>query len=129
MVAPRALWPTVLWALVILFLCLLPGSSLPAWDWFALLDLDKLVHAGMFFVLALLLSRALLARGASRWLLWAVLISALYGVATECMQGLEAMGRRMEINDMIANTVGAIGAGWFAHFRARKGRAVVPFLP
>lgn len=127
MPAPRALWPAGLWALVILVLCLMPGSRLPEWDWFALLDLDKLVHAALFFVQALLLARAFIARGTPvRWALWAVAIAALYGLATELMQGLEALGRRTDINDLIANTVGALAAGWFARWRIRKGLPVLP---
>jgi hypothetical protein len=126
MPAPRALWPALLWAAFILFLCLLPGSSLPEWDWFALLDLDKAVHAGMFLVQALLLARAFRARGMARWALAAVAIAVAHGVATEFMQGLEALGRRTDPNDMIANTVGAVFGGWWAVWRTRKGRSVVP---
>lgn len=128
MFAPRALWPAFVWAAVILFLCLLPGSKLPEWDWFALLDLDKLVHAGLFFIQALLLARAFHARGTPvRWLLWSLVITVLYGLATEFMQGLEAMGRRTDINDMIANSVGALAAGVYTFRRTRKGKPVLPF--
>jgi VanZ family protein len=127
MPAPRALWPAWLWALVILVLCLMPGSRLPEWDWFALLDLDKLVHAALFFVQALLLARAFIARGTPvHWATWAVATAVLYGLATEVMQGLEALGRRTDLNDMIANTVGALSAGWFARWRMRKGLPVLP---
>ena len=116
--------------MVILFLCLLPGSKLPEWDWFAVFDLDKLVHAGMFFVQALLLARMFVARKAlERWVIWSVLLSVAFGVATEFMQGLEALGRRTDINDMIANSVGALVAGWYATRRMNKGKSVVPFLP
>ena len=129
MLAPRALWPAFAWAATILFLCLLPGSKLPEWDWFALLDLDKLVHAGLFFIQTLLLARAFHARGTPvRWLLWSVTISVLYGLATEFMQGLEALGRRTDINDMIANSVGALAAGLYTHRLMRKGKPLLPFV-
>lgn len=114
MPAPRALWPTLSWAAIILFLCLLPGSELPEWDRFALLHLDKAVHAGMFLVLTVLLARVFHARGMRHWLLAAIPIATAYGAATECMQGLEALGRRTDLNDMIANTVGALLGGWLA---------------
>lgn len=128
MPAPRALWPALLWAAIILFLCLLPGSELPEWDWFALLDLDKAVHAGIFFVLALLLARAFHARGMVHWVFAAVSVAVAYGVATEFMQGLETLGRRTDLNDMIANTVGAVLGGWLAKRRVRRGRGVVPWV-
>lgn len=118
----------LLWAGVILWLCLIPGKSLPEWHWFALLDLDKLVHAGMFFVLAALLAQAFRNGGApARYVLWAILFSVAYGIGTEFMQGLEAMGRRTDINDMIANSLGALAAGVFANWRERNGREIVPF--
>jgi hypothetical protein len=117
----------LLWALCILVLCLMPGAALPAWDWFDLLSLDKLVHAGMFGVLTLLLSGAFLKRGAPfHFLPWAIAFSVAYGWGTEVLQGLEALGRRTDINDMIANTVGAMGGAWFVAYRRRKGRHFLP---
>ena len=121
------LW-ALLWALVILVLCLIPGATLPQWHWFDLLDLDKLVHASMFFVLALLLTQAFVNSGSpGRYLLWAVVISAAYGVSTEFMQGLEALGRRTDVNDMIANTIGSIAAAGFAAWREKNNKPIMPF--
>lgn len=117
----------LLWALLILVLCLIPGKDLPEWGWFDLLDLDKLVHAGMFFVLALLLALAFRNAGRpKRWLLAAALIAIAYGIGTEIMQGLEAMGRRTDPMDMLANSVGAVAATWYAARRTRKGRPILP---
>jgi glycopeptide antibiotics resistance protein len=117
----------LLWALCILVLCLIPGRSLPDWSWFDLLSLDKLVHAGMFGTLTVLIAGAFVQRQATgRFLLMAVGISAAYGVGTEFMQGLEALGRRTDLNDMIANSVGAIAGAWFCGVRIRKGKAFLP---
>jgi len=117
----------LLWALCILVLCLIPGRSLPDWNWFDLLSLDKLVHAGMFGTLTVLLAGAFVQRGATGLFLWlAVGLSAAYGLATEFLQGMEALGRRTDLNDMIANTVGAIAGAWFVAARMRKGRAFLP---
>jgi hypothetical protein len=118
----------LLWAAVILWLCLIPGKSLPQWDWVNIFDLDKLVHGGMFFVLSVLLAQAFKGGGSiARYILWAVIVSAAYGLGTEFLQGLEALGRRRDINDMIANTIGAISAGGFANWREKKGWQIVPF--
>jgi hypothetical protein len=117
-----------LWALVILWLCLIPGTSLPEWNWFAIFDLDKLVHAGMFGVLALLLAQGFRSQGSpARYLLWAGVIAIAYGIGTEYMQDLEALGRRKDPNDMIANSVGALSAVGFANWRVGKGKQIVPF--
>ncbi len=124
----RSLRWSIAWALVILVLCLIPGKALPEWNWFALLDLDKLVHAGMFFVLAVLLAQAFRGQGTpARYILWSVAISIAYGLSTEIMQGLEAMGRRTDINDMIANSVGALLAAAYATWSVKKERPIVPF--
>ncbi len=117
-----------LWARVILGLCLIPGQRLPEWDWFALFDLDKLVHGIMFFVLAVLLAQALRTQGkVARYIVWACVLSVGYGLATEVLQGLEALGRRTDLNDMIANAIGAISAGGFANWREQTRRPIVPF--
>ncbi len=118
----------IAWALIILVLCLIPGKALPVWNWFAILDLDKLVHTGMFFVLAVLLAGAFVKQGRPQgYLLWSVLIAVLYGLSTEWMQGLEALGRRTDINDMIANSVGALIAASYVRWMVKMGRAIVPF--
>ncbi len=118
----------LMWAGVILWLCLIPGKSLPSWNWLALFNPDKVVHAGMFFILSLLLAQAFRTHGApARYLMWGIIISAVYGVGMEFMQELEALGRRLDINDMIANTVGALASAGFAHWRERQGRPIIPF--
>ena len=117
----------LLWALCILVLCLIPGRSLPQWSWFDLLSLDKLVHAGLFGTLTLLLCGAFVKRGApANFLAPAVVLSMGYGWGTEVLQGLEALGRRTDLNDMIANTVGAIAGAWFVARRRRNGKAFLP---
>lgn len=124
----RALRWALVWAFIILVLCLMPGRALPEWNWFALLDLDKLVHASMFFVLAVLLAQAFVDIGApARPLFWAFAISIGYGLATELLQGLPALGRRTDLNDMIANTVGCIVALGYVHWRGRRGAPPAPF--
>jgi VanZ family protein len=124
----RSLRWSIAWALVILVLCLMPGKALPEWNWFALLDLDKLVHAGMFFVLAVLLAQAFFINGSpARYILWACVASMAYGLATELLQGLEVLGRRTDLNDMIANSVGALLAAGYVNWKEKKGRAIVPF--
>lgn len=118
----------LLWAGVILWLCLIPSRALPEWNWFSVFELDKFVHAGMFFVLSMLLAQAFRShRSPARYILWACIISVAYGLGTEFLQGLEAMGRRTDPLDMIANTVGAVSAGGFANWRRRKGWHMLPF--
>jgi len=119
--ALRAWGPALLWALLILVLCLLPGRTLPQWEWADLFSLDKPVHAVLFGVLTVLVGRAfkLMAR-TGPVLLWSVLLSVGYGLATEAMQQLQALGRHGDVNDAIANTLGAVGGA--LHLRRQWNR-------
>ena len=102
----------LLWALLILVLCLMPGAALPAWHWADLFSVDKLVHAGLFAVQARLVLRAAGRQGRADALPWLLAVVA-YGGALELLQMLPALGRRGDWNDLAANTLGALlGWGW-----------------
>lgn len=109
----------LLWALLILVLCLMPGAALPAWHWADLLSVDKLVHAGLFAVLGVLLFVGISRHYGARVLrsstvLAIVLVGIGYGGALEIMQMLSALGRRGDWNDFIANSAGlGIAWGWY----------------
>jgi VanZ family protein len=108
---PKRRWP-VLWALLILLLCLMPGAALPTWHWADLFSVDKLVHAGLFGVLAVLALRALPHRSTVSIAVTA-LACAAYGGALELMQQLPALGRRGDWNDFLANGIGVcLGLAW-----------------
>jgi len=90
--------------------------------------LDKLVHVGMFLVLAVLLAAAFKEQGRpSTFLSTAVGVAILYGVGTEILQGMEALGRRTDAGDMIANAVGAMLGAVYVRARTRYGKPVLPF--
>ncbi len=122
----RHAWVHVLlWALLILVLCLMPGRALPRWDWADLLSLDKSVHAVLFGVLTVLLGRAFRSSGRTGPLLaWSVLLSVGYGLATEAMQQLQALGRHGDVNDAIANTLGAVAGAVHLGRRWNRERSV-----
>lgn len=109
----RHLRLALLWALLILVLCLLPGRDLPQWRWADLLSLDKWVHAGLFAVLVVLLVVGLKRQYGTAWArsrgLWTSAIACiLYGVALELMQGLLMQGRTADPLDAAANTAGTL---------------------
>jgi VanZ family protein len=109
----------ILWAIVILILCGIPGRDIPHISFLELLSFDKFVHAGIFFVLAVLCIRGftlqttfpLLQRNA-RWL--ALLICITYGGSLEIMQGTLFAERSADIFDFIANSFGA-SLGWMSY--------------
>lgn len=119
MVIRPYIW-TVLWALFVLVLCLLPPKELdgltPVFE-----GADKLVHTGFFFVFSVLLFHAMTRRRLGKFgMLWrVVLISLLFALFTEFLQWQFFTYRSAEIWDLIANFVG-IGMGSFAFVLLHK---------
>lgn len=101
-----------LWALIILALCAMPGKDIPHVSWLEVLAFDKWVHAGIFFVLAVLIIRAM----KFTWIrvahftavLTALSFCVPYGGILEIMQGTMFADRSADVYDFIANSAGAI---------------------
>lgn len=120
----------LLWALLILVLCLMPGQALPAWQWADLVSLDKWVHATLFCVLMVLTVRAFIAQYASSALRSHPIAAALalvvaYGALLELMQELPALGRRGDLPDLVANTLGALVGLIYLRGRMVRERSAV----
>ena len=103
----------MLWALIILILCGIPGRDIPHISFLELLSFDKWVHAGIFFVLILLTIQGFLLQKnivfVSQYAkALALLICVLYGGALELMQEAIFEQRSADIYDFIANSVGCL---------------------
>jgi hypothetical protein len=118
----RGLLPAMLWALVILILCGIPGKDIPHISLLELLSFDKFVHASIFFVLILLTVRGFSIQTDFSFLatsprLIAFILCVTYGGLLEIMQGTIIEGRTASIFDFIANTfgctMGLIFYNWF----------------
>lgn len=108
----RKLWPAISWAVIIFILISLPGNFIPkvSSPW-SLLAVDKLVHAGIFFVLTFLLIRGFFLQYSSSWLrskhiLAGLMFGIIFGGLTEAWQAIINIGRFAHVYDFIANTVG-----------------------
>jgi VanZ family protein len=117
------------WAVLILILCAIPGRDLPHISFLELLEFDKFVHAGLFFVLMLLAVRGgVSAPGSSgssvKWV--SLVVCVLYGGALELMQGAFFEGRSADIYDFIANSAGAVAGLLFYDSFERKIRNRIP---
>jgi VanZ family protein len=111
----RSLRWAMLWALVILILCGMPGRDIPHISFLELLSFDKFVHAGIFFVLTFLTIRGFVVQTSVQFLhdqpkTMAVLICVLYGGFLEIMQGTIFEERSADVFDFIANSFGCIVA-------------------
>lgn len=101
-------WILVCWTLLIFILCATPGQYIPQISWLELLSFDKLIHAGMFFVLCLLLILFSFNHQPSfgiRIIYFFLCLS--YGLSLELMQAYFFTNRTGDYMDMIANSFGA----------------------
>lgn len=112
--------PALLWSALIFILCFIPGSTLPKEDWLDKIYFDKIVHAGLYFVLFLLIA---FARGGYRGnpAVFAAVLCLLQGLLVEFLQGaIPALERSFDGWDILANAVGvllAIGtARWYTRW-------------
>lgn len=106
------------WALLIAILCGIPGRDIPHISFLEMLSFDKWVHAGIFFVLQLLLARGFLLQSRFDFLrrqgrLVALVICMAYGGLLEIFQGALFVERSADIYDFLANSFGAVMAFLF----------------
>lgn len=107
-------WKPILWLVVITTLCLMPPQDLPVQEFYTIPHFDKVVHFGMYFVLAILLvfpfQSVRLPVG------WSLLLATLLiGGAIEILQFLVTSERSASWGDLAADMAGAM-AGWPAFF-------------
>lgn len=103
----------MLWALFILVLCGIPGRDIPHISFLELLSFDKFVHAGVFFVLILLLIRGSVLQTRFNFLSqYSFSISGslciLYGGILELMQEAVFEERSADLYDFVANSFGVL---------------------
>lgn len=118
----KYLAPALLWALVILWLCAIPGQDIPNWK---LLSFDKAGHAFIFFTLTLLLFWGFFKQKPSSciqkyFLLASILIAVTYGGTTELMQQYWFENRKADFLDFIANSIGTFAALGVYFFLLKK---------
>jgi VanZ family protein len=110
----------ILWSLVILLLCGLPGSGFPDLSLWDLLTFDKFAHAFVYAVFSFLWAISFAKQNAFYTLatyprVFALIAGVLYGIFIEVLQQFVFTERSAELNDVIANSTGAvIGIGLFS---------------
>ena len=95
----------IIWGGLILLLSLLPGSDLPDIEFD---HIDKLGHAVVYGIFSFLIYKAAVAKKAFTPILLSLIISIVYGVFMEFLQGALSQDRHPEFSDMVANAFGAI---------------------
>ena len=100
----------ILWTLAIAILCLIQINDLPNFPSVPIPGKDKYVHFTFHFVFTLLWSSYLLKVQKSiiiKTLFKILLVSVVYGVLIELLQGEFTATRKADILDVLANTTGA----------------------
>ncbi len=111
----------IIWFVVILGLCSMPGQYIPSTDFFELLKFDKWVHAGIFYVLMLLcLNTIYTNRLNSVYVLIFMALCISYGGLLEIMQAKLFSNRSADVLDFIANSFGCLAGFAFHYFYLRK---------
>lgn len=115
MKALRYFAPAILWIIMILILCTLPGKDIPSNSFFDEIHFDKFVHFGLFGGIVLFLSLGIYWQKkyiSPLTLLLLVIVAASYGLAIEFIQKYWCIGRSFDIYDVVADTLGAIAGVW-----------------
>jgi hypothetical protein len=118
--------PLLAYAGLIFYLSSRTGGGLPRW-WF--MRYDKVLHAGEYFWLAVLLYRALRSVGmrVRSAVIGAIAASILFGASDEFHQSFVAGRQGNDLGDLTADTVGAtlgsLTAAWAGRVITRKRRA------
>lgn len=103
---------SLIWALLILVLCAIPGGSLPKSPWFNFPNFDKVVHAALYFPLAFFLgaefdlSKNNVLRLAGPLL--TMLLVAIYGGLIEFLQVTIFINRSADLLDFLSDIVGGL---------------------
>lgn len=114
--------PSILWAVFILVLCLMPGRELPS---LTIWEFDKIGHFGVYLILAVLMVYGWRKQMSfsflhTKVLLKILLITSIYGFAVEVMQELFTTDRHFDILDALSNSTGAVVGSFFSAVFIKK---------
>ena len=108
--------PGIAWFFVVMVLMFTPGKDLPdVGDWFSQLNFDKLIHIGVFALLAYLFMRPigktmLPPKTKAQYFLKIATAACIWGITTEMVQKYIVPGRSFSLLDWAADTIGGLAA-------------------
>jgi VanZ family protein len=113
----KSFWPAMFGLLVATLLFCLPGDRFSKASWLEELELDKVVHVGLFAMLVFLWcmpARARIrdVRRVNKMYIWITLSFVSYGIIIEFIQRDLIPYRSFDIFDIVADTTGCL-IGWF----------------
>ena len=109
------IWPTTIWSVIIFILLATPGSGLPRQHILNIPNLDKVLHAILFFVFTWLWAKKIHKDkpniNIKKQIIIIAVIATLYGIALEYVQLF--VDRDFDIWDMVADGAGAFACVLF----------------
>lgn len=100
---------SILWTILILVLCLMPGKDMPS---VSIFEIDKIAHFGIYLILALLMYYGWKRQNSfivlhHHTFIKILLLTSFYGFLVEIMQELFTADRHFELLDALTNSMGA----------------------
>lgn len=99
------------WLLLMSILFVLPGSALPQQKWLIEVPVDKLVHVFLFAVF-FFLWRSAFDRKENYYTLYLFLLTLLYGLFIEIVQGQWVSNRSFDVYDLLSDGAGSLLGLW-----------------
>ena len=125
--------PAIVWFLFTSVLLFTPGKVLhEPGDWFGKINADKLIHVGIFALLSFLIMYGFKKyMDPKKWpgsVYWKTVLGvAVWGVASELIQGFAIPNRSMSVVDALADVLGAFsGLFIFKRFFLSKTNTTAP---
>jgi len=109
----KSFWPAIVWLILSSIAFCLPGSVLPKNNWFAVIQLDKWIHVGLFSVMIFFWCLPLFHRPAlhltmSKLFIWISIAFFCYGIMMEFIQHFFVSNRSFDIGDIAADAAGCL---------------------
>lgn len=111
----RYYMPAIIWVIIVLVLCTLPGKDIPHSPLFEKVHMDKIVHFTLFAGSVLFISLGYYwhkKRVSELTFLTIVLVASFYGLAIEFIQKYFTSSRSFDMNDVAADVLGAVAGIW-----------------
>jgi len=99
---------SIIWAITIAVLSLIPGKNLPS---VGIDYIDKVGHFVVYAILAFFIYHAAVNAKFKTPILWCIIIPILYGIIMEFLQGYLSEVRHADAYDALFNGLGAIFVG------------------
>lgn len=106
--------PGIAWFFLVLILIVTPGYDLPKADkWMIQISYDKLIHIGLFAVMAFLfmypfIKSSLLWKQKWQYCIKIALCTAIWGLCTELIQKFFVPSRSFDLTDLLGDSIGAL---------------------